>query len=141
MEFAIRLVVAILPVFYRGLLPLKPIVPSTHDENHTNGSHCGRNDHDQNTTAQSLNHPCPGGGHLSITKRTVLGKSRYRQQQHKQSCQCNAHESDRVPKLHISFPRRALPSIKTMNSWTRALPTIRGSCPSTHLASPTARRR
>jgi hypothetical protein len=99
MEFAIRLVVAILPVFYRGLVSLKPIVLATHNENHANGSQRRRNNKDQNPTLQCLNHSSARGSRLSITEGTILRKSRHGGEQQGQSRQYEVRE----PKARFRF--------------------------------------
>src|ERR1700730_6667655 len=93
MEFAIRLVVAILPVLTRFVCWFAPpelIAFVMNNEEHTHGHESRRKDEDQNPATQGLNHPSPRGGRLCIAKRATLGEQRKRDGQHDQSHQRNA---------------------------------------------------
>src|SRR5579864_250922 len=104
MEFAIRFVLAILPVltgFFCLSAPLELISFVMNDKNHTHRHERGRNDKDQNPTAQGLNHSSSCGGSLGVAKCAILGKYWKRDGQHNQSHQRAAKKKTPFD-LHLS---------------------------------------
>src|SRR6202795_186747 len=91
-----------LPLVGPVILPSDLITFVMHNENHANRHERGRDDKNQNPTAQGLNHSTTGGGRLRITERATLGKGRERSGEHGQSSQCNSNKEQRSLDLHLS---------------------------------------
>src|SRR6266851_8689588 len=73
------------------------------NENHANRHERGRDDKNQNPTAQGLNHSTTGRGRLRIAQRAALREGRERGGEHEQSSQPNSNKEERSLDLHLSF--------------------------------------
>src|SRR6267143_6565628 len=86
----------------RVIVPSDLITFVMHNENHANRHERGRDDKNQNPTAQGLNHSTTGGGRLGITERATLGEGRERGGKHGQSSQPNSNKEEGLLDLHLS---------------------------------------
>src|ERR1019366_1510492 len=85
-----------LAVRVRRVMGLSELIAfAIHNKNHANRHERGRDDKDQNPTAQGLNHSSTGGGRLRIAERAALGEGWERGGEYDQSNQCNTNKQER----------------------------------------------
>ena len=91
MGFGIRFEVAILPVLGEtvaiAVVASNLIAFAVYYKNHSNGTERGRNDEDQNSALQCLNHASASGRCLSVAEGAALRKGRHSGQQQDESRQ------------------------------------------------------
>src|SRR6266478_2979147 len=76
----------------RRLIILPDLIAlAIHNENHAHRHERGRDDKNQNPTAQSLNHSSTGGGRLGVAERATLGEGGERSGEQGQSNQGNTN--------------------------------------------------
>jgi len=71
------------------------------NKNHADRHKGWRDDKNQNSTAQGLNHSSPGGGRLRIAERTTLRKGRERSGEHDQRNQRSTDKEERSLDPHL----------------------------------------
>ena len=92
-----------LAVRVRCVIGLSELIAfAINNENHANRHERGRDDKNQNPTAQGLNHSSTGGGRLRIAERAALGEGRERGGEHDQSNQHNTNKQERSLDPHLS---------------------------------------